>query len=978
MVKTASYFFFRTLLILFILFMDLSAQAQRYNFQHYDVPDGLSQSQVLAICQDKQKQIWVSTFGGINCFDGQQFNAYTTVDGLATNANFALACDNSGNIWCAGAEGVTAFKSSGLVRYSFNKPLSFNGMSKILCDRNNDIWILAGKRLYQLLNNQLIVQQLSSSKEVVTEIELDPQKNIYAAVYQSGFYSLSNAHWNCVIPLTKNHYIAHFIFDHEIRGRLYFMTSHELYQYDADHPTKIVTPVTASQKLVFYCLLQDATGKIWIGTSTGAMAVKNRSVQLFNESNGFTNNGVFSLFCDSDKRIWLGTDGAGLYCYVSGDFITYDTSQGLSNNVVMSIAQGLNGQIYLGTNGGLLSFYHNIVKQEMINGSMSSMFRINTMVNENNGNLLVGTDNFGLWRGHLVKGKLVYSPYIKTSQLNFTQLAVDGKGLVWAATSIGCFYIESGQLKMIPLFHQYCTSLITKGDSILVGTTNGLYLVRDKKIDPAFKLPEISNKNILCLKSYGSFVLVGTNDNGLFLCNMKTKAIKNLTIRSGLSSNTIYSIDIISRELWVGTGKGVEKFRIEDPVSMNLTKEYLFNFICETNLNAIFHTDTSIWVGTAHGVNVYPVSKSRSSPLTPNTVIQNVGLTTADAVGYIYKNGYKLPENLSLPSNKSHITIKFHAIDFTNEKNAYYQYKLDGADKDYCKPIQSNVVDYPNLSPGSYTFRVRALNAFGAFKNTAAFSFVITPTFTQRAIFKILLFITFVALAYCFYLYKHYKSIQNLKYIEALKLREQDAVRRQTAEDFHDDLGNKLTRINMLSELLDKQIGNDKPDEKLLVQQIRSSALELYAGTKNILWALNPNNDNLYYVFDFIEKFGMDLFSDAKIHLNVSPIDPKSKKIRFPLGFGRNIILICKELMHNTLKHSNATSVTLSFNLTSDGYICIRIADNGNGFAYSETASGNGIRNMNNRAKRLNGELVIKSSIGRGTDSQLIFPISNV
>ena len=336
----------------------------------------------------------------------------------------------------------------------------------------------------------------------------------------------------------------------------------------------------------------------------------------------------------------------------------------------------------------------------------------------------------------------------------------------------------------------------------------------------------------------------------------------------------------------------------------------------------------------------------------------------------------KKPAKKNQSSDKSHLEIEFQAIDFSDARDVRYQYQLEGLDKTYGKIDNHDYVEYPNLPPGQYTFKVRAINSDGYYKAPAVFSFTITPTFVQSATFKILVIVIFLSVAYGIYRYKLYQNNRKALYIENLKLEEQAFVRRQTAEDFHDDLGNKLNRINLLSELLDKKITKDKADEKVLIKHIRTSVDELYSGSLFILWALNHDNDNLYDVYELIMNFGRELFSSSDISYQASDNDLAYKKIRLPLGTGRNIILICKELLHNILQHAGAKTVTLAIEITSYKQICITISDNGCGFDKEHLVpTGNGLRNMQNRAKRLNGKLEIDSNINVGTTSQVIFPI---
>lgn len=872
---------------------------------------------------------------------------------------------------------MTVFTGKGLVNYGFRDKV--RSILRVVSDKHNVVWVLAGRKLCKLVNKQLVIQKVWSADEFVSDLVLDNDNNVYVAVYRSGIYKYDQDSWKLILP-EKDKYIKQFIFDRQTPGNIIFTSDYGVFRSDPNGDKKVTNPELNTEGLEFFSLVQDHNQNLWIGTNKGVVLLSKQSVKLFNESNGFTNSRILSIFCDADNHLWFGTDGAGLYYYVNDDFVVYDKSQGLTNEVVMSLAKDAKGAMYWGTNGGgLFSFSKGKIKQEAVYSAESSRLRINCLLNDSNDDLWVGTDNYGLWKKNKANGKPAYLPFSINQMLVFNFLIEDASHTIWAATNRGCFYTDGKKLKEVPLFHQYCSSLLSKGpDSIFVGTSNGISLIRNKQLDTSFKLDNLQGKNVLTMKRYGQFVLIGTNDHGLFIWDTKTNAVNNITTKNGVHSNTIYSIDIVHNYIWLGTGRGVNKFKITDLARMALSKDAIFNMVAEANQNAILHTDSNVWVGTTHGLYVYKINRSEPFPPVPNMVIQNIGLFVKNPdnpVKYSYKNGYKLPVSLSLPSDESHITIKFQAIEFADEKNIYYQYQLEGLDNAYSKPMLNNFVDYPSLPPGQYTFWVRAVNGIGQFKDPATFSFTVTPTFIQSIWFKILLTLAFLATGYGIYVYKLYQNNQKAKYIEALKLEEQAAVRRQTAEDFHDDLGNKLTRINMLSELLDKKIDRKDKDEKLLVEQIRASVAELYAGTKNILWALNPDNDNLQDVSALIAKFGSELLSDTPILFKVTENSPEFKKIRLPLGFGRNIILIGKELLHNILQHSNAKIVTLGIATTSDGYICMTISDDGKGFENDQSFAGNGLRNMQNRAKKLNGKLDIESKINVGTISRLIFPI---
>src|SRR6202007_1499618 len=136
-------------------------------------------------------------------------------------------------------------------------------------------------------------------------------------------------------------------------------------------------------------------------------------------------------------------------------------------------------------------------------------------------------------------------------------------------------------------------------------------------------------------------------------------------------------------------------------------------------------------------------------------------------------------------------------------------------------------------------------------------------------------------------------------------------VRQEAAEDFHDDLGNKLTRISVLSDMLFTKLDPEKTDQKKLLEEIKQNALALYTGTKDILWAMDTQSDNLYEVINYIREFGVDLYIDTPVNFERIGVEKSLSQVKLPIKFNRNIILIFKELLNNALKHAGASQVIM-------------------------------------------------------------------
>lgn len=957
-----------------------SASAQKHFFQHYDIENGLIQSQVTSITQDRNSQLWISTLGGINCFDSKQFAAFSVEDGLPDNTSFTIATDQNGQIWSGNANGISTFDQGGIKNYPFAGNVKTRGVRGIINDADNNEWVLTGFKLFKLVGGILKRQLIMTDSGRVTAIQANQKGEVFAAVYTKGLYKLEGNRWSLVFSFgttrdSASHFINQFIFDHSARDKIYFISSQQLYSYTNGRVVEeIDSQPFEKNHSSLTCLLSDSEGGLWIGSTNGAYLVKNKGITFFNENNGFASARILCLFEDSSANIWFGTDGAGLYQYPHGSPLIYDKTQGLSNDVVMGLAKIASGEAFMSTNGtGIFSYQNDKVSELQLAGSGLENKKINCIYTDLGDSLWIGTDNSELWKIHGQTITRVFPKKGEKAERAITSILKDRNQKLWLATARGCFYLMGDDLVKVKGIDDYCTSLLEIGkDSILVGMGTGIKLIRNEQVDTSYQ-PGIPNLLVLCLQVYRGFLIAGTNDQGLYLLNQHAQCLENITTKQGLNSNSVLSMHIVNDQLWVGTGRGVNKLFLSQKGNRLSASVTTFSGIfSECNENAMLKIGDYVGVGTTHGLNLYPITGDLSPPA-PRIVIENIQTYTTHLTsqGSLFKDGYKLPEAPRLPSGESHISIKFQAVQF-NEAKTYYEYKLDGLDENFSKPVQYNVVDYPNLPPAAYIFMVKTVTGGGVESAPVSYRFTITPVFYQTTIFRVLAVLLFLAAVLTIYLYRTYLDRRKNIFINQLRLIEQENVRRQTAEDFHDDLGNRLTRVNMLSELLDKKISAEFADQKKIIHDIRASVSEMYNGTKNILWALNPKNDRLGEIISEVTLFGQSHFDHTSTSFTMLPYPEDLKEIRVPLGFNHNIILIFKELINNILKHARANEVTLSIARLSNSRIYFIIADDGIGYQAENVFPGNGLRNVYNRSKKLNGKITIESESGKGTITTLL------
>jgi signal transduction histidine kinase len=196
--------------------------------------------------------------------------------------------------------------------------------------------------------------------------------------------------------------------------------------------------------------------------------------------------------------------------------------------------------------------------------------------------------------------------------------------------------------------------------------------------------------------------------------------------------------------------------------------------------------------------------------------------------------------------------------------------------------------------------------------------------------------------------------------------------RSRIARDLHDDLGSRLTAINMLAmtgsrSKLTPEASHDRL--QLIVDRSRSMVTALDA----LVWAVNPKNDTLAALAEYLASFVEELLTQANIHCRIElpqyfPARIIASEIR------HNTLLSVKEALNNAVRHGKPTEIMLQLKCSGNEFE-ILIKDNGCGFAPDQHFPGNGLANLKERMRKVNGRCEIQSSPGAGTTVSLALPL---
>ena len=187
--------------------------------------------------------------------------------------------------------------------------------------------------------------------------------------------------------------------------------------------------------------------------------------------------------------------------------------------------------------------------------------------------------------------------------------------------------------------------------------------------------------------------------------------------------------------------------------------------------------------------------------------------------------------------------------------------------------------------------------------------------------------------------------------------------------DLHDDIGSNLSSIALLAELGRSEI--DEPDlARSEFEQIKLTADKTVDSMKDIVWLIHPGDETWKELLSRFRETAAQLLKSQEYEFDVKSEDEADV---VPLGFRRDLFLIFKEVLNNIVKHAEASKVEIHFTLEKRRLL-LSVKDNGQGF--SETGKdfrhGNGLLNIQQRAKHLGAELDVKSQEGKGTLVKLI------
>lgn len=446
--------------------------------------------------------------------------------------------------------------------------------------------------------------------------------------------------------------------------------------------------------------------------------------------------------------------------------------------------------------------------------------------------------------------------------------------------------------------------------------------------------------------------------DGVVQFNPGNKIPNRYGIKEGLLSGWLYGIEAdASGNIWFTTEKGLcfldaasKKIRVFTTADGLPTNRFALGSYYDPR-------EGTMWFGSLSGLVSFKPENFFINDQPPVVV-----LTSLKLFGRDYSSGDELDatKEIHFSHNQNEWQFEFAALNFISKDNNQYAYQLIGHDSSWIYCGNHSSANYTNLNPGDYTFRVKASNNDGVWNEEGkSIHLSIAPPFWNTWWFYFLTAIAGASIIYSIYRYQLSKAL-------ALQ-----AVRNRISRDLHDEVGSTLSSISILSKVAMVEKQGDNGNMKTIVGKIGESSHRMLEAMDDIIWSVNPRNDAMSNILVRMKEVAADFLEPKNILYEII-IAPELMKSKLPMEKRREVFLIYKEALNNIAKYSQCKNVCIHFSQSGSRMI-LKIEDDGIGFDEKLMTSGNGIHNMQDRARLLKGKIDFTSKENHGTVIMLKF-----
>lgn len=743
------------------------AQLSQIRFEHLDMRDGLSHNRVNSIYKDQLGFIWFGTSAGLNRYDGHEIKVITIDDKdplSPSDPNFVWIKEGPGQfLWLKTGYGVFAydiFKE----RYVDIRPLlgelqinTYN-LSDIVKDHLGNYWLViteVGVKRY--IADSQTVHHYGGAYRDVTLVQPDHKGNM-ALIHLDGEIELVNVD----DPRQTGflHYPGHIQNIREFSVYIDFDGDYWFYSTGDSFGVCCYDPETNTCKhfdkkelgsSVVSGVIQDKSGRVIVGVDHGGVNMISKSdwsIQSFRNSptdpKSLSHNSIISMYYDRSGLIWLGTNKGGVNYFTpksaSFKFFKQTNNPTPNANDMWPLVEDKKGNLWIGTDGGGLVYFN------LQTGQFTNYTHNLEDPNSISSNIIVSMSKAadgGMWFGTYMAG-LNYFDGSKfrhyfmdpddpnaISDNSIWKLYLDSNKNLWVGTLKNGIDVYDSTFTKINHFgldnqtinSSYITSVCEdKEGKIWVGTGYGIEIFDPKTKSFTHHLKEEGNPQTLSNNSIIDIYCDRDNNMwistmyGLNVYNRSTGKFTSYTKKDGLPENIIAAaLQDESGNMWFSTYKGISKLEFKN------SEAVFHNFDISDGLqgdmfngrSALHLSNGDLAFGGKNGLNIFNpqdihIAESENKLVFLDFYISNHQISPGATYNgrTWFEEGINNVNEITLKPFENSFTIEFTSLNFYQQENLVYKYRLVGFDKEWVVRPNVHRANYTNLDPGNYRFEV--------------------------------------------------------------------------------------------------------------------------------------------------------------------------------------------------------------------------------------------------------------------------------
>lgn len=761
----------------FLLLFITATWAVNSNYDTYSVLDGLSNSSIKAIYQDKLGFMWFGTKDGLNRFDGNEFKTYRFYNKKSNTLYFNdITCikpDLKGRLWIGTFDGIIVFDLETEEFIDFNQMgvslSSITGVvTEIYIDYKKRVWVSTKKGLFLIDSSNYSIKTVLKGSLISCMSEYS-DKILLAEIYGKGLVTIDIKSLK-INPIYKKSTLKRPLLSKmhkDKNGQIWLgARTNNLYLLSTKDKVELPVYITSKDGTVFnneqiHCINEINDTSLILGTDKGMITLSlNRLEWIENHYRisgtiMMNDDRIMSLSKDNQGGLWIGTFNKGIK-YLNPyrnkfNFLDLKVNSDVRVGIIGNLVEN-EGVLWVGHEKGISSV-------DMTTGE-SKYYNIQTLVSKNSRSnesyfIYKNTPNqlyFYLLNNGLfildLKSMRILNRVNLPPNSQIRSIMKDKDGKLWIAEEDLSIYdpvknsINNNLETNNKLFTKFILTqdlLQLRNGNMLVGTrTKGLFQYIYKNSDNYSKVESLpikglENSNISVLfEDSKERIWIGTYSSGLFCYDFAKNQLKVYNKARGLSHNMICGIleDNISGNIWISTFIGVSKIDTKKSIIRNYTSKNGLP-LSEMSVHSFLKgTNGAFYAGGNNGIVSFKPQQFTENPFKPVVQITSVqslsGLLDEKPVNYTTRSSLR---NVQIKYSDSFFQIKFAALSYLFPKENKYAYKLEGFDKEWVTTDRSDAI-YTNLTEGSYTFLVKACNNDGVWsENHSTLSITVLPPF---------------------------------------------------------------------------------------------------------------------------------------------------------------------------------------------------------------------------------------------------------